>query len=186
MRPAHLPSQGFPLPAPRIFASTLSDFSAAFFLSKRTCPIPFTTLQSSIHQIWHRHICPVRAFPYCTLFIYFLHTKKLLIIYLPDEKKATFSNHLSTKHTPRICPVRAFLPRPAFLLLLVYSLTKYAFQSFCHQAQLACACPARAFQRPTFFYSNTFKPPSPHATLQPFIHQTRPAFFLFRHFYIHQ
>ena len=35
----------------------------------------------------------------------FCTQKKLLIIYLPDEKKATFSNHLSTKCAPaRICP----------------------------------------------------------------------------------
>ena len=52
----------------------------------------------------------------------------------------------STIHPSNMAP--PYLPRkgfpihtPLFLLLLVYSLTKYAFQSFCQQATLAVACP---------------------------------------------
>ena len=64
---------------PCIFASTLSNFSAAFFLSKRAIHTPFTTLQSFNQQIWrtpylprkglHFHLQPAFSAPFILFLI---------------------------------------------------------------------------------------------------------------------
>ena len=118
---------------PRFLQALYPTFPPPFSYPNTLAPFHSRHYNHLSAKYGERHICPARAFPYCTLFIYFFAHKKVAYNLSPRREKSNL------------------------------------FQSSIHQTH------------PTFFYSNTLKPPSPHATLQSFIRQTRPTFFLSKH-----